>query len=168
MEFKKFLQKIDVEVLTELNLHIPYDNYATHKTPKAKNWLSAHPRFHIHFTPIGSSWLNQVERWFAHLTQQLLQRSVHKNIQAVEADIRAWAKRWNENPKPSIWTKTADQILESIARLMKRNIGAGHQTYRPVGGSRFMGNSACCGSGQCPVTRLRDPTASSIHRIELN
>lgn len=126
VEFKKFLTKIDTEVPAELDVHIVCDNYATHKTPLVKNWLEAHPRFHIHFTPTGSSWLNQVERWFAYLTQQLLQRSVHKNIQALEADIRAWAKNWNENPKPFIWTKTADQILESLARLMKRTTGAGH------------------------------------------
>ena len=92
VEFKKFLQKIDVEVPAELDVHIVCDNYATHKTPQVKNWLSAHPRFQVHFTPTGSSWLNQVERWFAYLTQQLLQRSVRKNIQALEADIRAWPK----------------------------------------------------------------------------
>jgi transposase/transcriptional regulator with XRE-family HTH domain len=126
VEFKKFLQKIDTEVPAGLAVHIVCDNYATHKTPQVKNWLAAHPRFHVHFTPTGSSWLNQVERWFAYLTSQLLQRSVHKHIQTLEADIRAWAAGWNENPKPFIWTKTADQILESLARLMKRTTGAGH------------------------------------------
>ena len=126
VEFKKFLSKIDAEVPEGLEVHIVCDNYATHKTPLVKNWLTAHPRFHVHFTPTGSSWLNQVERWFAYLTQQLLQRSVHKNIQTLERDIRAWATGWNENPKPFIWTKTADQILESLARLMKRTTGAGH------------------------------------------
>ena len=107
-------------------MHIVCDNYSTHKTSLIKGWLTAHPRFQIHFTPTGSSWINQVERWFAYLTGQLLQRSVHKNIQTLEVDIRNWAKGWNENPEPFIWTKTADQILESIARLMKRTTGAGH------------------------------------------
>ena len=126
VEFKKFLTKIDKEVPAGLDVHLVCDNYATHKTPAIKTWLAAHPRFHVHFTPTGSSWINQVERWFAYLTTQLLQRAAHKNIQALERDIRNWAKSWNEDPKPFIWTKTAEQILESIARLMKRTIGAGH------------------------------------------
>jgi len=126
VEFKKFLLKIDQEVPDGLDVHIVCDNYATHKTPLVNNWLTAHPRFHVHFTPTGSSWLNQVERWFAYLTSQLLQRGVHKNIQVLERDVRSWAKNWNENPKPFIWTKTADQILQSIARLLKRTSDAGH------------------------------------------
>lgn len=126
VEFKKFLIKIDQEVPDGLDVHIVCDNYATHKTPLVNKWLTAHPRFHVHFTPTGSSWLNQVERWFAYLTSQLLQRGVHKNIQVLERDVRSWAKDWNENPKPFIWTKTADQILESIARLLKRTSDAGH------------------------------------------
>ena len=126
VEFKKFLIKIDKEVPADLDVHIVCDNYATHKTPLITNWLTAHPRFHVHFTPTGSSWPNQVERWFAYLTAPLLQRGVHKNIQTLERDIRDWAEGWNENPKPFIWTKTADQILESITRLMKRTTGAGH------------------------------------------
>ena len=126
VEFKKFLIKIDKEVPADLDVHIVCDNYSTHKTPLITNWLTAHPRFHVHFTPTGSSWINQVERWFAYLTAPLLQRGVHKNIQTLERDIRDWAEGWNENPKPFIWTKTADQILESITRLIKRTTGAGH------------------------------------------
>lgn len=126
VEFKKFLAKIDGEAPTGLDVHIVCDNYATHKTPAVRNWLTAHPRFHIHFTPTGSSLINQVKRWFAYLSQQLFQRSVHKNVQTLERDVRLWAAGWNENPKPFIWTKTADQILDSLARLMKRTTGAGH------------------------------------------
>jgi transposase len=126
VEFKKFLITIDKQIPADLDVHLVCDNYATHKTPAIKAWLAAHPRFHVHFTPTGSSWMNQVERWFAYLTTQLLQRAVHKNIQALERDIRNWAKTWNDDPKPFIWTKTAEQILESIARLMKRTTGAGH------------------------------------------
>ena len=81
---------------------------------------------HIHHTPTYCSWLNQVERWFAYLTQDLLQRSDHRSVQALERDIRNWVTAWNENPKPFMWTKTAEQILESIARLLKRINGAGH------------------------------------------
>ena len=126
VEFKKFLIKIDQEVPDGLDVHIVCDNYATHKTPLVNNWLTAHPRFHVHFTPTGSSWLNQVERWFAYFTSQLLQRGVNKNIQVLKRDVRSWAKNWNENPKSFIWTKTADQILESIAPLLKRTSDAGH------------------------------------------
>jgi transposase len=126
IEFKKFLTKIDAEVPEHLDVHLICDNYGTHKTPAITNWLERHPRFHIHHTPTYCSWLNQVERWFAYLTQDLLQRSDHRSVQALERDIRDWVAAWNENPKPFIWTKTAEQILESIARLLKRINGSGH------------------------------------------
>jgi len=102
------------------------EGYATHKTDIIQNWLAAHPRLHMHFVPTSSSWLNQVERWFAELTTKLLQRGVHKNVQALEADIRNWIKTWNENPKPFVWTKTADEILEALTRYCQRINGAGH------------------------------------------
>ena len=102
------------------------DNYGTHKSPAIKKWLAAHPRFHVHYTPTYSSWLNQVERWFAYLTDDLLRRSDHRCVQALERDIRAWVKAWNENPKPFVWTKTAEQILDSLGRLLQRINGAGH------------------------------------------
>ncbi len=102
------------------------DNYATHKTPLVQQWLAAHPRFHVHFTPTGSSWLNQVERWFAFLTQQLLRRSVHKSVAALEKDLRNWVDQWNTNPRPFVWRKTADEILNSLARYLKRISGAEH------------------------------------------
>ena len=80
----------------------------------------------MHFTPTYSSWINQVERWFAYITDQLIRRGDHRSVQALEADIRAWVKAWNSDPKPFIWTKTAEQILTSIGRLMQRVTGAGH------------------------------------------
>lgn len=123
-EFKKFLAKIDAEVPAELTVHLIVDNYGTHKTPAIKKWLVAHPRFIVHFTPTYSSWINQVERWFAYLTEDLLQRGDHRSVQALEADIRSWVKTWNENPKPFIWTKTADQILERLGRLLTRIKGS--------------------------------------------
>ncbi len=116
VEFKKFLQRIDREVPADLQVHLVLDNYATHKTPAVKRWLQAHPRFHLHFTPTSSSWLNLVERLFSELTTKKLRRSTHRSVRALNADIRAWIDGWNENPKPYVWTKTADQILASIAQ----------------------------------------------------
>ena len=125
-EYRKFLITIDKHVPAELDVHIICDNYATHKTDTIQKWLAAHPRFHIHFIPTSSSWLNMVERWFGELTTKLLQRGVHKSVQALEADIRAWIESWNEDPRPYVWTKTADEILDSIAAFCKRISSAGH------------------------------------------
>jgi transposase len=125
-EFKKFLATIDKTVPADLDIHLICDNYGTHKTPAIKAWLTRHPRFHMHFTPTGSSWINQVERWFGFLTEQKIRRGVHKSVQALEADIRAWIADWNTNPKPFIWTKTAEEILESLGRFCRRISGAGH------------------------------------------
>jgi transposase len=125
-EFRKFLITIDKTVPAELDVHLICDNYGTHKTPAIRAWLAKHPRFHLHFTPTGSSWINQVERWFAFLTDQKIRRGAHKSVQALEADIRTWIADWNQNPKPFIWTKTAEEILESLARFCQRISGAGH------------------------------------------
>jgi transposase len=125
-EYRKFLIKIDKQVPAGLDVHIICDNYATHKTDTIQRWLAAHPRFHAHFIPTSSSWLNMVERWFGELTTKLLQRGVHKSVQALEADIRAWIETWNEDPRPFVWTKTADEILDSIAAFCQRTSGAGH------------------------------------------
>jgi transposase len=125
-EFKKFLATIDKQVPGHLDVHLVCDNYGTHKHPIVKRWLAAHPRFHLHFTPTYSSWINQVERWFAYITADLLQRSDHRSVQALEADLRAWTRDWNDNPKPFIWTKTAEQILQSLGRLITRIKGERH------------------------------------------
>jgi transposase/transcriptional regulator with XRE-family HTH domain len=126
VEFRKFLAKIDAAVPEHLEVHLVCDNYGTHKSPTVTAWLQRHPRFHMHFTPTYSSWINQVERFFAYVTTDLLQRSDHRSVQALEADIRRWIKAWNDDPRPFVWTKTADQILESLARLLQRTTGAGH------------------------------------------
>jgi transposase len=126
IEFKKFLNKIDSEVPEHLDVHLVCDNYGTHKSPAIVRWLEQHPRFHMHYTPTYASWINQVERWLAYLTDDLLRRSDHRSVQALEKDIRKWVAAWNENPKPFIWTKTAEQILESLSRLLQRTNGAGH------------------------------------------
>jgi transposase-like protein/transposase len=125
-EFKNLLVKIDKEVPAHLQIHLICDNYGTHKTPAIRAWLERHPRFHMHFTPTSSSWINQVERWFGFLADQQIRRGVHKNVQNLEADIRSWIKQWNDNPRPFIWTKTATEILESLANFCRRISDAGH------------------------------------------
>ncbi len=120
------MAKIDTEVPADLDVHLVCDNYGAPKAPTVTAWLDKRPRFHMHYTPTYSSWTNQVERWFAELTRQLIERGDHRNVQTLEKDIRAWVANWNDNPKPFVRTKTAEQILQSIQRLMKRIIGAGH------------------------------------------
>jgi transposase len=125
-EFLKFLRRIDKNVPAGLDVHLVCDNYGTHKTPEIQDWLARHPRFHVHFTPTGSSWINQVERWFGYLTDQKIRRGVHKSVQALEADIRDWIGTWNENPRPFSWTKTAEEILNSLAEYLSKISGAAH------------------------------------------
>ncbi|MHC3475548.1 IS630 family transposase [Streptomyces sp. 7R007] len=120
IEFRKFLVTIDKAVPAGLDVHLVCDNYATHNTPEIKTWLGRHPRFHVHFTPTGSSWINQVERWFGLLTDKLIRRGVHTSVKALEDDIRAWINSWNENPRPFTWTKTADEILKSLADYLTK------------------------------------------------
>jgi transposase len=120
IEFKSFLQTIDRAVPTELDVHIVLDNSSTHKTPAIQRWLLAHPRFQLHFTPTSSSWLNLVERWFAELTTKLLKRGTHRSVAALNQDIRDWIETWNHDPRPYVWTKTADQILDAIRRYCDR------------------------------------------------
>ena len=120
IEFKKFLVTIDKAVPAGLDVHLICDNYATHNTAEIKTWLGKHPRFHVHFTPTGSSWMNQVERWFGLLTDKLIRRGVHTSVKALEDDITAWIETWNENPRPFTWTKTADEILNSLADYLAK------------------------------------------------
>ena len=116
-EFLDFLKVIDQRMPEGLDVQIVMDNYATHKTPLVKAWLSRRPHWHVHFTPTSSSWINQVERWFAELTRKQLQRGVHRSVEALEADIRAFIDTHNENPKPYKWIKSADEILASVKRF---------------------------------------------------
>jgi transposase len=115
-DFVRFLNKINREAPDGLDVHLVIDNLSTHKTPKVHRWLLRHRRFHLHFTPTYSSWLNQVERWFSALTTKKLQRSTHHSVKDLAADITAWTEAWNQDPKPFVWHKTADEILDSIAR----------------------------------------------------
>jgi transposase len=114
-DFIAFLNKINREVPAHLDVHIILDNLATHKTPRVQRWLLRHRRFHLHFTPTYGSWMNLVERWFSALTTKKLQRSAHRSTKELAADIRAWVNTWNDNPKPFVWHKTAEQILERLA-----------------------------------------------------
>ena len=123
VEFKKFLIAIDKAVPAGLDVHLICDNLATHKTPAIQEWLARHPRFRMHFTPTGSSWINQAGRWFGYLTGQMIRRGVHKSVQALEADVRAWIQSWNENPRPFVWKKTAEEILDSLAKYIARISG---------------------------------------------
>jgi transposase len=124
-EFKKFLVHIDEEVPKELDVHLILDNYATHKTPDIMRWLLRRPRFHLHFTPTSGSWLNLVERWFAELTNKKIKRGAHMSVPALERDIRQWIAHWNENPRPFVWVKTADQILAALARYCEHMTAGG-------------------------------------------
>jgi transposase len=125
-EFLRFLKLIDDAVPAGLDLHLVLDNYATHKTPEIHKWLLRHPRFRLHFTPTSSSWLNLVERWFAELTNRKLRRAAHRSVTELEADIRKWISEWNKNPRPFVWTKTADEILETLAAYCGLISDSGH------------------------------------------
>ena len=126
VEFRKFLIQIDCEVPQNLDVHVILDNYATHKTPAILRWLARHPRFHLHFTPTSASWLNLVERYFAELTQKQLRRGVHRSPRELKRAIQEHLDVTNEDPKPFVWTKTADQILESVAAFCNRTSNSGH------------------------------------------
>ena len=119
-EFLKFLRTIDDSVPTKLDIHLVMDNYGTHKTPTVKAWFARHPRFHLHFTPTSGSWLNLVERWFALLSQRQIKRGSHRSTLQLEKAIRAFLATHNEDPKPFVWHKTADEIIESVGRFCAR------------------------------------------------
>jgi transposase len=126
VEFRKFLDAIDANVPKDLDVHLVLDNYGTHKTPLIQRWLIKRPRFHLHFTPTSASWINIVERWFALLSEKKIKRGVHRSTAELEAAIRDFITVNNAEPKPFVWTKTADQILASVARFCKRISDSGH------------------------------------------
>ena len=115
-EFLKFLRKIDRETPKDMDLHLILDNYGTHNHPNVKKWLEKHKRFHLHFTPTGSSWLNLVERWFGELTRKRIRRGIFKSVPDLVAAIEDFIGANNENPKPFIWTKKVDEIMDKINR----------------------------------------------------
>jgi len=117
VEFRKILDVIEAQVPADLDVHLVLDNYGTHKTATIRNWLAKRPRFHVHFTPTYGSWLNLVERRFAELTNKRIRRGAFRSVRELESAIREFIDLHNEDPKPFAWTRTADQILDSIARL---------------------------------------------------
>lgn len=123
-EFRKFLDTIEANVPAELDVHIVMDNYGTHKTAIVRKWFAKRPRFHVHFTPTYGSWLNLVERWFAEITNKRIRRGIFRSVKELESAIREYIGIHNEDPRPFVWTRTADQILASIARFAKRTHAA--------------------------------------------
>jgi transposase len=126
VEFRKFLTAIDAAVPPDLDVHLILDNLSTHKAPTVKRWLAQHPRYQLHFTPTSASWLNQVETWFSILTRRALQRGVHRSVAELEAGLLAYTDRSNDTAKPFRWTKSADEILQSIKRFCLHTSNSGH------------------------------------------
>jgi transposase len=119
-EFRSFLDTIEANVPADLDIHIVMDNYGTHKTTSIRNWFAKRPRFHMHFTPTYGSWINLVERWFAEITNKRIRRGIFRSVKELETAIREYIDVHNEDPKPFVWTKTADEILASMARFAQR------------------------------------------------
>jgi transposase len=124
--FLQFLRTVDASVPQVLDVHLVMDNYGTHKTPAIKNWFARHPRFHVHFTPTSASWLNQVERWFATLTQRCVRRGTHRSTRELEQALHRYIKIHNADPKPFMWSKSADQILASVESFCLRTSDSRH------------------------------------------
>jgi transposase len=125
-EFRKFLDAIEQSVPDSLDVHLILDNYGTHKTPMIHRWLVKRPRFHLHFTPTSASWINMVERWFGLLTEKQIRRGVFRSTRQLEQTIRHYIDTYNAEPKPFVWSKTADEILDSVARFCKRTLETPH------------------------------------------
>ena len=125
-EFLAFLRTIDANVPASLDVHLVMDNYGTHKTPAVRGWLARHARFKVHFTPTSSSWLNLIERWFALLSERQIKRGTHRSTMELERAIRHYLTTHNSQPKPFVWTKSADEILASVARFCSRISNSGH------------------------------------------
>ena len=125
MGFRNFLDTIETNVPDHLDVHLILDNYGTHKTQLIRDWLVKRPRFHLHFTPTSASWLNLVERWFALLTEKQLRRGVHRSTKELETAFQRFIQHHNKDPKSFIWHKTAEHILDSVARLCTRTLGTG-------------------------------------------
>ena len=126
IEFKRFLDRVDAQVPAGLDIHVICDNSSTHTTPEIRRWLLGHSRFQLHFTPTYSSWLNLVERWFAELTSKWLKRGTHRSVAELTGSIQHWIDTWNADPRPFVWTKTADEILDNLTRYLQRISNSGH------------------------------------------
>ncbi|CAM3923079.1 IS630 family transposase [Nocardiopsis rhodophaea] len=120
VEFRRFLNQIDRETPPGLDVHLVLDNYGTHKAPVVKDWLLAHPRFHLHFIPTYSSWMNLVERFFAEITRRMIRRGTYTSVKELELAVQSWIEGWNENPRPFVWTKSSEEIFETITAYLQR------------------------------------------------
>jgi len=158
IEFRKFLNQIDRAVPAELTVHLVLDNYATYKTKEIRTWFLRHPRYHLHFTPTHSSWLNQVERWFALLSQRQFKRGSHYSVRELESAILEFIDVHNEQPKPFVWTKSADAILNSIGRFASRTMAAHSTTnmseINDSGDRSHLINDRSGWSGKCLLTTV--------------
>jgi len=125
-EFLRFLKTIEANVPEGLDVHLVMDNYSTHKTPRIKNWLARRPHWHVHFTPTGASWLNLVERFFAEITTRRIRRGTFQSVLELERAILDYLETHNEDPRPFIWTATADKIFRKLARLCRGISNSGH------------------------------------------
>jgi transposase len=123
VEFRKFLGTIDHSVPGDLDVDLILDNYGTHKTAPIRRWLAKWPRFHVHFTPTSAFWINLVERFFAALTEKQIRRGVHRSVRELETAIKQYLALTNASPRPFVWTKSADEILASVARACTRLLG---------------------------------------------
>lgn len=110
-EFLAFLQTVDQQTPTDLDLHLILDNYGSHKHPRVTEWLRSHPRFHFHFTPTSASWLNQVETWFSILTRIRIRRGAFSSVKKLETALRNYVNTYNQTPRPFVWTKSTNYIL---------------------------------------------------------
>jgi len=125
-EFIRFFRLIDREVPAGLEVHVVVDNSSTRKTLAVHRWLLSHPRFVLHFTPTYSSWLNLVERWFGELTSKWIRRGTHRSVKELVASIRTWVATWNDDPRPYVWHRTADEIRDGLAAYCRRINDSGH------------------------------------------
>jgi transposase len=123
-QFREFLDLIDARVPADLDVHLIMDNYGTHKTPLIRRWFAKRPRFHVHYTPTYSSWISLVERWFAELTMKQIRRGTFRSVPQLKAAIQDFIAAHQADPKPFVWTKSADAILASIARFAQRTVDA--------------------------------------------
>ena len=128
-EFRRFLDAIEANVPAGLDVHIVMDNYGTHKTEIIRNWFAKRPHFHVHFTPTYGSWINLVERWFAEITNKRIRRGIFRSVKELEQAIMEYIDIHNEDPKPFVWTRTADEILASIARFAQRSRTSAQTPY---------------------------------------
>ena len=125
-KFQAFLNLINREVPSELDVHVVLDNASPHKTEPIQRWLQRHPRFTFHHTPTYASWMNLVERWFSELTTKQIRRGTHRSVRELTDAINQWTQHWNQNPKPFIWHKTADQIFDNLTNYLQRIPDSGH------------------------------------------